>query len=171
MKSLIIAACCFGLSATAVVAQDKSLREFRNKYRGSAETHKVALGPFSMKMAGWCLSFDDDDDADLRTVKHLLKNVHRVKVYTITNVNGTTVKGEDITQLKNNLEHREHFDVLMEVRDKGSLIHVLNKGKDDELGKVVMLVQDENDFIIVNLDTNLKVADINSLIRQFASNK
>ncbi|PSL43348.1 uncharacterized protein DUF4252 [Chitinophaga niastensis] len=170
MKSLIIAACCFALSATSAKAQDKCLREFRNKYRGSAETHTIALGSFSMKMAGWCLSFDDSGDADAKAVKHLLKNVRRVKVYTITNVNGTTVKNEDIEQLKNNLEQKEHFDVLMEVRDKGSLVHVFNKGKDDELGKVVMLVQDGNDFTIVNLETNLKIAEINSLIHQFASN-
>jgi len=169
MKSFIIAAGCFLLSATAVSAQDKSLREFRNKYRGAAETHTVGLGSFSMRLAGWCLSFDDSD-ADAGAIKHALKNVRRVKIYTISNVNGTTVSNDDIADLKSNLQRNENFDLLMEVRDKGSLVHVLNKGKDDELGNVVMLVQDQQDFVIVNLQTTLKIAEINSLIRQFASN-
>jgi hypothetical protein len=169
MKSLLIAACCLALSATALKAQDKCLREFRNKYRGAAETHTLSAGSFSLKLAGWCLSFDEED-ADARTVRHALKNVQRVKVYTISNRNGNTASSEDIADLKSNLQRNENFDLLMEVRDKGNLIHVLNKGKDDELGNVVMLVQDDQDFVMVNLQTTLKISDVNSLIRQFASN-
>ena len=169
MKSFIIAAGCFLLSASAVSAQDKCLREFRNKHRANAEVHTVSLGGFSLKMVGWCLSFADDD-ADAQSVKHALKNVRRVKVYTISNVNGTTVSGDDIADLKSNLQRNENFDMLMEVRDKGNLVQILNKGNEDELGNVVMLIQEESDFVIVNLQTTLKFSEINSLIRQFASN-
>lgn len=169
MKSFIIAAGCFLLSASAVTAQDRCLREFRNKHRANAEVHTVSLGGFSMKLAGWCLSFADDD-ADAKSVKRALNNVRRVKIYTISNVNGSTVSGDEIADLKSNLERNEHFDMLMEVRDKGSLVHILNKGKDDELGNVVMLIQDASDFVIVNLQTTMKISEVNSLIRQFASN-
>lgn len=169
MKSFIIAAGCFLLSASAVTAQDRCLREFRNKHRANAEVHTVSVGGFSMKLAGWCLSFADDD-ADAKSVKHALNNVRRVKIYTISNVNGSTVSGDEIADLKSNLERNEHFDMLMEVRDKGSLVHILNKGKDDELGNVVMLIQDASDFVIVNLQTTMKISEVNSLIRQFASN-
>jgi hypothetical protein len=169
MKSFIIAAGCFLLTASAVSAQDRCLREFRNKHRANAEVHTVAVGGFSLQLAGWCMSFAGED-ADAKSIKHALKNVRRVKVYTISNVNGSTVSYDDIAELKSNLQRNEHFDMLMEVRDKGSLIHVLNKGNDDELGHVIMLVQDEKDFVIVNLQTTLKIAEVNSLIRQFASN-
>lgn len=170
MKSLIIATSCFLLSATAISAQDRCLREFRNKHRSNSEVHTVAIGGFTMKMAGWCLSFADDDDKDAQTVKHALKNVRRVKVYTISNVNGNTISGEDIAELKSNLQRNEHFDMLMEVREKNNLVHVLNKGNDDELGNVIILLQDEQDFVMVNLQTTLKISDVNTLIRQFASN-
>ncbi|MGF6848600.1 uncharacterized protein YqeY [Chitinophaga sp. W3I9] len=169
MKSLLIAASCIVLSATAVKAQDKCLREFRNKYRGSAETHTISFGNFAMRLGSLCLSFDSED-ADAQAMKHALKNVRKVKMYTISNVKGGTVSNDDIADLKSNLQRNENFDLLMEVREKGSLIHILNKGKDDELGNVVMLVQDENDFLIVNLQTTLKMSDINELIHQFASN-
>lgn len=169
MKSFIIAAGCVLLSASAVSAQDRCLREFRNKHRAGSEVHTVSMGGVSLKLAGWCLSFADDD-ADAKSVKHALKNVQKVKIYTISNVNGSTVSGEDIAELKSNLQRNEHFDLLMEVREKGNLVHVLNRGNDDELGNVVMLVQDQSDFVIVNLQTTLKMSDVNSLIRQFASN-
>ncbi|MDR6567813.1 protein of unknown function [Chitinophaga ginsengisegetis] len=169
MKSLLIAASCIVLSATAVKAQDKCLREFRNKYRGSAEVHTVNIGKFALQLGSLCLSFDSED-ADARAIKHALKNVRKVKMYTISNVKGATVSYDDIADLKSNLQRNENFEMLMEVREKGNLIHILNKGKDDELGNVVMLVQDENDFLIVNLQTSLKISDINELIHQFASN-
>ncbi|SEW50811.1 DUF4252 domain-containing protein [Chitinophaga arvensicola] len=169
MKSLLIAAGCLLLSATAVKAQDKSLRQFRNKYKGSAEVHTLKVGNFAFKLGSLCLSFDNTD-SDAKALRHAIKNVQRVKMYTISNVKGGTVSQDDIADLKSNLQRNENFDLLMEVREKGSLVHILNKGKDDELGNVVMLVQDENEFLIVNLQTSLKMSDINELIQQFASN-
>ena len=169
MKSLLIAAGCMFLSATAVKAQDKCLREFRNKYKGSAEIHTVNLGKFALNLGSLCLSFDNED-ADAKAMGHALKGIQKVKVYTISNVKGGTVSYDDIADLKSNLQRNENFDLLMEARENGSRVHILNKGKDDELGNVVMLVQEENEFVIVNLQTTLKIADINHLIRQFASN-
>lgn len=169
MKSLLIAAGCMFLSATAVKAQDKCLREFRNKYKGSAEVHTVSLGKFALHLGSLCLSFDNED-ADAKVMGHALKGIQKVKVYTISNIKGGTVSYDDIADLKSNLQRNENFDLLMEARENGSRVHILNRGKDDELGNVVMLVQEENEFVIVNLHTTLKIADINHLIRQFASN-
>ncbi|MCW3465615.1 DUF4252 domain-containing protein [Chitinophaga nivalis] len=170
MRTFIIAACCFTLSVTAVSAQEKSIREFRRQYCKAAATESITIGGLALSFARWGMSFDDGKDRDAAAVKHLLNNVRKVKIQTITNGNGRTISGEAIAELRKNLEEREHFEPLMEVRDKGSLIHILNKGKEDELGNLVMLVQDTDDFMIVSLHTSLKIADINSLIRQFAKN-
>lgn len=169
MKTFIISICLVAGSLVTATAQDKCLRQFRESYRGKAEVHSVRVGALPLRFAGWVMSFDSDDK-DAKAVKLMLKGVKKVKVYSIENFNGATVTGEDITRLKNDLQRKDNFEPLMEVRDKGSMIHVLNKGKDDELGNVVMLVQDDNEFLMVNLQTNLKITDINSLIRQFASN-
>ncbi|NLR77626.1 DUF4252 domain-containing protein [Chitinophaga eiseniae] len=165
MKAFIIAGCCL-LAAVAVKAQDRSLREFRNKYRHCSEVHTISIGGFAMRLTGFCLSFSDDS----KDMKGVMRGIQKAKVYTITNVNGNTVNSQDIADLKSNLLRNDHFDELMDVRDKNSRVHILNKGTDDELGKVVMLIQDESDFVIVNLQTTLKMSDINTLIRQFASN-
>ncbi|MFY0255598.1 DUF4252 domain-containing protein [Chitinophaga sp. 30R24] len=168
MKAFLIATCCLTLATSTAVAQEKSLRAFRNKYR-SAETHTLSLGSFPMRFASWYISFDKED-ADSKAVSHALKHVKRLKMYTITNINGDTVNYDDIADLKSNLQRNDHFDLLMEVREKNSLVHVLNKGTDDELGNVVLLIQDDKQFVIVNLQTSLKMADVNSLIQQFAAN-
>nr|WP_295870155.1 DUF4252 domain-containing protein [uncultured Chitinophaga sp.] len=169
MKKLLLGGCLLLASVSTVVAQEKSLREFRQKYKGCAETTSIKLGGMSLRLAGWVMSFDKEDE-DVKNVRTLLKDLRKVKVHTIENLHGASISSDDVATLKRRLQDRDHFETLMEVRDKGSLVHIMNKGKDDELGHVVMLIQDTNEFTMVNLETNLKIADINRLINQFASN-
>ncbi|HVI43325.1 MAG TPA: DUF4252 domain-containing protein [Chitinophaga sp.] len=171
MKKLTIAVCMLACFTRAASAQEKSLREFRRSCNGNAETHEVTLGNTAMKFARWCLSFDNNShDEDVAATRKLLKQVHRLKVYTISNEEGTNVPLEAISKLKDNLQQKDRFEPLMQVREKGHLIDILNKGKDDELGNMVMLIQDDKDFVIVHLKTSLKLSDINGLINHFAIN-
>ncbi|WP_143310818.1 DUF4252 domain-containing protein [Chitinophaga vietnamensis] len=170
MKSFVIGCCCL-LAASAAFGQEKSIREFRDNFRGKADEASVRVGAAGMRLAGWVLSFDDSGDPDVSTMRKLMRKVRNVKVYTFSNADSSLLNGEEVNRLKHNLESRDHFETLMEVREKsGSRVQVFSKGKDDELGNVVMLLQDAKDFVVVNLHTSLKVEDINDLIRQFAKN-
>lgn len=170
MKKLLLTAGCLLALATAQ-AQTRSIRAFKNKYQGSAEVHSINLSGFTMKLAGFCINIEGDDK-DAAALKHTLNGVHRAKIYTISNKNGAVIDPMDIADLKNTLTRNDHFDMLMEVRDKESVIEVLNKSEnEDELGNVVMLIRDSQDFVIVNVETTLKISDVNKLINQFAYNK
>ncbi|MBC9933383.1 DUF4252 domain-containing protein [Chitinophaga qingshengii] len=168
MKKLLLGGCLLLAGVSTVMAQDKALREFRNKYRGKAEVVSVRLGSFPLRIAGFVMSFSNDKD--VKTLRPILKDVRKIKVHTIENWRERNVSSEDVATLMHKLQDRDHFETLMEVRDKGTLVHILNKGKDDELGNVVMLIQEEGEFVMVNLRTSLKIADVNRLINQFASN-
>ncbi|MBC9910164.1 DUF4252 domain-containing protein [Chitinophaga varians] len=169
MKKLLLGGCLLLASVSTVLAQDKSLREFRNKYRGKADVVSVKIGSFPLRLAGFVMSFSSGDE-EVKKLRPILKDIRKIKVHTIENPHGANVSNEDVATLMQQLQTKDHLETLMEVRDKGTLVHILNKGKDDELGNVVMLVQEDNEFLIVNLQTKLKIADINRLINQFASN-
>ena len=167
MKRYLLALGCLFTVAT-IQAQTKTIRDFRNKYKGSSETESIKVGGFALKLAGLCLSFDEDDDS--QALKYTINNVKRVKLYNFSNIKGETINPDDIIDLKNTLCRNDHFDVLMEVRDKNEQIHILNRSEtEEELGDVVMLVQDQDNLLIVNLNTTLKISDVNRLIKQFAS--
>ncbi|NSL86556.1 DUF4252 domain-containing protein [Chitinophaga solisilvae] len=169
MKSLIIGSCIVLGSFTGIRAQDKSLREFRNSYAGKTEIAGTRLSALSLGLIRLAVSLDRQPDEDTKAARLLLRKVHKVKIFSIDNPAGSVVKKEDIARLKNNLLEKEHFDVLMECRQQGNQVYILNKGKDDELGRVVILVEDENDLQVVNLQTSLRISDINYLIQRFAS--
>jgi hypothetical protein len=158
------------LAGHTAMAQRKYLKEFRNAHRSEAQTFTVGVGSVPLRLASWIIPADAIDQESGMQVKHLVRKIRNVKLYTIS-MDDRPVSGEEIIALKNKLIHKAGFESLMEVRDKGSIVHVLNKGNDDEIGNLVLLVQDEKDMVMVNLRTSLKMEDLNPLIHHFTDNK
>lgn len=172
MKYLSVLIIAIFLSVSPAMAQKKELRKFFKEYRGqSTSTFRFGLGRVILKLASWVVPASVMEEGGT-PLKHMLSHLHRMKIYTIEGYDKANppVKNEDVQRLKNILINKEKYDQLVEVRDGSSLVHVLNKGKEDELGTMVILVQDEADFVIVYLKTTLKMTDVNSLVNHFAKN-
>ncbi|NIG56127.1 DUF4252 domain-containing protein [Chitinophaga sp. Cy-1792] len=168
MKSLLFG-CAMMLMATAAAAQDKSIREFTDNFKGKADVTNVNISSLGLRFAGLITKMAEKNDPDVQTFRKLLKHISHLTVYAFENMDSASVSANDVARLKRSLESRENFEMLMEVREKSSQIYVLNKGKDDELGKLVMLVQDEKDLAVISLKTSLKMDDVNDLVKHFAS--
>lgn len=167
MKYLSIVFILFSLAVQPAHAQKKCLKKFYREYRGEAFRFKVGVGSVPIRLASWIIPASVMKEEGV-PLKELLSKVQRVKVYTISVDEGIPVETAAIQRLKQTLINNEKFEQLVEVRNGTSIVHLLNKGKDDELGKVVLLVQDEHEFVMVNLHTRLQMKDVNSLIQQFA---
>jgi hypothetical protein len=158
-------ALCLAAAAGPAFGQQKYLKKFQRTYYDRAETHRIGLG-FLIKIGRGLIPARLIGDEDVTTIKRLLKKVSKLKVYTITPDENETIAAEDITRLRQTLIDRSHLEPLLEVRDQGSHVYLLNKGKDDELGNVVMLVKDEEDMVMVHFHTRLKMDDIQDLINR-----
>lgn len=165
MKHYLVLTIAAFLFFGSVQAQDHSLARFYNSHRGTAVTFKIGVSRCMLHFANSFIP-NQSTDKDLASVKKIISNVHRIKIYAMEGYEDAHLS-KDLTDLKQRLVNKDHFESLMEVRDKGSIVHVLNKGADDELGNVVMLIQDAKDVVIVHLHTTLKMDDINMLIDQF----
>lgn len=155
---------CLSFTASPTQAQDRLLSQFYNAHRGVAVTFRIGVGRLPMRFVAGLIPHDKN--ADGADAKMIFSRIHKVKLYAMEGLDGP-IPTSDLLTLKRKLVDKNHFDVLMEVRDKGSVVHVLNKGADDNLGNVVLLIQDEKDILIVHLHTSLKVDDINMLIKEF----
>lgn len=169
MKYFSILVAALLLAVSPAMAQKRSLRKFYRAHRGDAFTFRIGVGRVPLKLASWIVpkSAMKEDSIPL---KHLLSRVQKVKVYTISGDERPAVDIADMQQLKKTLIEKDKFEPLVEVREGNSVVHLLNRGKDDELGRVVILVQDESDFVMVNLRTTLQMKDVNMLIKGFAKN-
>lgn len=160
------------LAVSPAMAQKKLLRKFYREEKRAVNgvSFRIGLGRATLKFASWVIpaSVMKEDGVPL---KRLLGKVTRLKLYTITGDTGyADASTGPIQRLKAKLIEQEHFETLMEVRDKGSIVHILNKGNEDDLGNLVLLVQDERDFVILHLRTHLQMQDVNQLVQAFAKN-
>lgn len=166
MKQLTIAIVTVLLCCSSAVAQKKCLKRFFREQKGMSFGIKIGVGALPLRIASSFIPADSETVA----LKHMLRHVQHVKVYAISGNRGEVVTPADVEKLKNTLQLKEHFEPLVDVRNGSSFVHVLNRGTEDELGNVIMLVQDENNFVIVHLRTTLDMKDVNGLIQQFAKN-
>ncbi|MBV7529968.1 DUF4252 domain-containing protein [Chitinophaga sp. sic0106] len=169
MKTFLIG-CSMLLMAGTVAAQEKSIREFKDSFKGKADMTTVHLGSMAMKLAGMVMKMDKDDDPETIAAKKLIDKVKNLRIYSFENLDSTAIAANDVFKLKRNLEVKDHYELLMEVREQNNQIHILNKGKNDELGDLVMLIQGDRELTVINLHTTLKIEDVNGLVKQFASN-
>jgi hypothetical protein len=157
------------LAVSPAMAQRKHLRKFYREYRGDAVRIKIGVGRVPLKLASWIMPASVMKEEGV-PLKRLLSKVQKIKVYTISGGGEYKVNTADIQRLKSTLIEKDKFEPLMEVRHDGSNIFMLNKGTEEELGNVVIFVQSEADFVIVNLRTHLHMNDVNQLIEGFARN-
>jgi hypothetical protein len=174
MKYCSIILVLFLLAAGPALGQRKCLRKFyREQKRGQhAETFKIGLGRVTMKLANLFIPKDLMEEDGI-PFKKLISSVHRMKLYTISGQGpDSTVRTASIQRLKQRLIDREHYEELVEVRHEGSIVHFMNRsrGNDDNVGDLIILVQDDHDFVILDLRTSLKLSDVNQVVRQLAKN-
>jgi len=168
MKYCSIVIVALLLTAAPAIAQKKSLRKFYREQRKEAFGMRIGIGRLPLTMAAWIVpkSITKEDGIPL---KELLSKMQKVKIYMLEGYD-SAVSVSSIERLKSSLKEKDGFEPLIEVREKGTNIFVMNKGREDELGDVVMLVQDNTDFLILSLRTKLLIKDVNMLIKGVAKN-
>lgn len=168
MKLFSIACICILLAAAPALGQKKYLKEFQREYRDKATTIRIGLG-FWVKMGGAFIPARAIDGEDGVIIKRLLKKVNRMKVYIISAADSNTIDNGAIRDLKKTLVSKAGLEPLIEVRDQGSTIYMLNKGKGDELGNVVVLVKDDQELVMLHFRTRLQMGDIQDLLDRYVA--
>ncbi|MBW8687640.1 DUF4252 domain-containing protein [Chitinophaga rhizophila] len=169
MKFLPILVASLLLAISPAIAQKKSLRKFYREYRGEMDGIRIGVGIVPLKLASWIIprSVMEEEGVPL---KKILGKVRKIKVYALEADGVSPIDKAAIQRLKQTLIDKDGFEPLVEVREQTANVYLLNKGADDELGNVVILVQDEGEFVMVNLRTTLHINDVNMLIKGFAKN-
>jgi len=173
MKYCTLFVICFMLITSSAMAQKKCLRKFyrEQKRYGHAATFKIGLGRMTFRLASWVIPKDVLEEEGI-PLKQLLSKVNRFKLYMIEGQQGDTAMAESapMQRLQKKLMEQEHFEQLIEVRHQGSIVHLMNKGDGTDVGNLILLVQDDRDFVILHLKTRLQIEDINQLVQQLAKN-
>lgn len=166
MKYCSIILVLFLLAVGPVMGQKKHLRKFyrEQKWEHHAVGFRIGVGGFMMRFASWIIpaSLLEQDGVSF---KPIISKVHKVKVYTLQT--GAPVP---LDRLRQTLIDKEHFEPLVEVRHQGSHVYLMNKGKGDNVGKLIALVEGDGELVMVYLRTDLDIKDVNLIVQQLAKN-
>ena len=150
MKQLLIV---FLLSLPlAIFAQNQSIAKFYAKYKDYKNVTNINLEGWGLKLA---TNFSKDKDT-----KEGLRQVTKLNVMIMEN--GNIVARTDVKQLLKNVR-QDKFEELMSFREGKSTISILIKEKKEAITNLLVVVNGEKDFILLNIEGWLNFSDLSKL--------
>ncbi len=132
-------------------AQTESITNFWNKYNDHENATEINITGGFMKFIA---SFSDDEEADIA------KKITALRVLVMDD--GNIVAPTDFKKLVKDVK-RDAFEELMTVRDGSTTVDFMIREKGDAITDVLILVNDEEDFVLLSLECMLKFSDLNKL--------
>lgn len=102
-------------------------------------------------------------DGEGREAKRLLRKIKKIRIHTIEDAQ---IENAEVSKLKSDLQ-KARFEPLMEVKSDGSRIEIMSRGTEKKLGRVVMLVQDDSEMVMVALNTKISMNDLAKAAKYF----
>ncbi len=132
--------------------------------------HKRKEGVRNFTIPGWLvwlgtgLANSVIEDEETRVALRLAKKVKRLQLMITEDAN--PISSLDVRSFVSSI-HDNGFEDLIYVRDQETTINIVVKEQRNKLRHLVVLVNDDSDFVFINMRTNIKVKDISKLIRYF----
>ena len=151
MKSLFLTV-AFALTSLLLWGQNDPIDAFFQEYKGVAEATQIDLGGMILDFA--ISNADDEEEANL------LRKISKLKVLTIPR--GDLVSPEKVMELRTAVMAND-FEELIQVRDEGDLVSIFMREADDSITNLLLLVEEEDEFVFVSLEGAFSFSDLQEL--------
>ena len=143
-------------------AQNRAVKNFYHKYKKYENTRNIVIPGFLIWFStGIANEFIDTDKPEAKIALKFAKKFKKTRILVMEDDNHVTT--EDYNKLiagaKNN-----NYEELISVRDKGTTFHIMGRGKKDKLKNLLILVSEEDSFMMMNMKTKIRTKDLNRLI-------
>ncbi len=156
MKNLIITLVLLGFAGMAA-AQSKSVEAFRDKYQDDRDAKVVTMNGSMFELLS-SIAENMDESEDSEAISRIAKGIKSMQVLAIP-VFRSGLQPEEIDKLHSDLK-KEKYEELMQVRDKDQKIYFMAQGDENELRNMVVLVREDEEFIMFNIDGTLNMKDL-----------
>jgi len=138
-----------------------------NAGSGFYQANKWKKGVTNFAIPGWLIymgtgfTHDIVKDEDMQALMRLAKRVKKMQ-FMLDEGNGAISKGE-VESFQQHLRGR-NFDDLIYVRAEDTTVSFMVRSKKDKLRDLIVLVHAEEDFVFMNIRTNIKVKHLAKLV-------
>lgn len=132
--------------------------------------HKKKEGVQNMTIPGWLIYTGTGiahslvDDEDTKVMLQLAKKVKRLQ-FMVAEEQSPIATADIQTFVQR--ARADHFEDLIVVRDKSTTINVMVREKGEKLRHLIFLINDDSDFVFLNMRTNIKMKDIAKIVDYF----
>jgi len=149
-----------------VMAQNKAVTDFQNKYKDDRDASYIEISGSLFKfISSMNNSGNDEMDPDLKAIAKIAEGLKSMKVLKIDKYASDLSQGE-IDALKSSLK-KDSYESLMTMKEGRKNINFMAQGNANELRNMLIIVDDKDEFVLINIDGVLTSKDLSYLSRNF----
>ncbi len=145
--------CLFLTSITQ--AQSPSVWSFYHNTPRNETSFKATVPGFAVKLGALFIKEKE--------TRRVMKKLGKVRLFVIENQAKQSFSKREINTFTNRL-HRDGFEDFLSVKSPNSDVHFMVREKRGKVRGLVMLVKDDNDFVLISAKCRLKTDEVLSLI-------
>jgi hypothetical protein len=150
-------------AATAAYSQSKSVADFQAKYQGDRDATVVTVNGNMFNLFANIADAADEEDEEAQAMARIARGIKSLKVLSVP-VYKSGLQPDEISGLRDQLI-KEKYDELMQVRDGQEHVYFLAQGNENEVRNMYVLIQEDDDFTILEIEGTLQMKDLAKLVR------
>ena len=97
-----------------------------------------------------------------RAALDLVKHIRKIKVLVMEE--GNSVDPNDLKKMISKTRSKHRFSDLISVRSPETKVNIMIREKKDRIRNMLIVVDDEEEFVLLSLKTSLRIDDLNRFI-------
>ncbi|MDH5366961.1 MAG: DUF4252 domain-containing protein [Cyclobacteriaceae bacterium] len=142
--------------ASLIGSTQTTVEEFTNKYKNEKDATVVTLKGNIFSLLGDIAEWSDDEEAEMAA--RIFKGINSMEVLSLS-LYDADISKEEITDFKSNLI-KEKYEEYINVRDGRETVEVYAQGSKENISNMLIIVQERDDFSLINIDGSLSHKDI-----------
>jgi vacuolar-type H+-ATPase subunit F/Vma7 len=155
MKTKSLLLIIYLLCGSIVYAQSSTINKLFDKYENEDDITVVSISKAMFKM------IPDNVTGDIN-IKNI---VHKIESMRIITSDKTNLKEKMNSEFKSFINNDKDYEELMRVKDGKSNITFNAKKKGDILSELIMLINNEKDFVAIQISGNFTLDDIQDIAK------
>jgi hypothetical protein len=163
MKKLTIL--CLLATLPFLLFSQKSVSKFYHKYKRADNTVNMTLPGFVLGMgASFARKHMDKEDKKAMMALEFTKSIKSIRLLVMEDAN--LVSQKDYNQLIDGLKKKDKLSDLITVKDGRTSVNIMIRDKKKHISNFVILVNEENEFVMISFKTKLRYKDLRKFMRE-----
>ena len=145
-----------------LMAQNKAVVDFQEKYKDDRDASYVEISGSMFKFISSISDSDNEEiDPDLQAIAKIAEGLSSMRILKIDKY-ASDVTSDEIADLKSSLK-KDSYESLMSMKEGRKNINFMAQGEADELRNMLIIVDDKDEFVLINIDGVLTSEDLSYL--------